>query len=42
MKRVFDAGWFRTLLKGFALFIVYTVVLGITVSGVFTYAAMQL
>jgi hypothetical protein len=42
MKRVFNAGWLRTLLKGFALFIVYAVVLEITVVGVFTYAAMQL
>ena len=42
MKLVFKAGWLRTLLKGFALFIVYAVVLEITVVGVFTYAAMQL
>ena len=42
MKRVFNAGWLRTLLKGFALFIGYAVVLEITVVGVFTYAAMQL
>ena len=42
MKRVFNAGWFRTLSKGFALFIVYAVVLGIAVTGVFTYAAMRL
>jgi hypothetical protein len=42
MKRVFNAGWLRTLLKGFALFIVYGVVLEATVVGVFTYAVMQL
>jgi hypothetical protein len=42
MKRVFNGGWFRTLLKGFALFAVYVVVLGITVYGVFIYSAMQL
>jgi hypothetical protein len=42
MKRVFNAGWLRTLLKGFALFIGYAVVLEVTVVGVFTYAAMQL
>jgi hypothetical protein len=42
MKRVFNAGWLRTLLKGFALFVVYVVVLGITVYGVFIYSAMQL
>jgi hypothetical protein len=42
MKRVFNAGWLRTVLKGFALFILYAVVLEVTVVGVFTYAAMQL
>ena len=42
MKRVFNAGWLRTLLKGFALFIVYAVVLEVTVMGVFTYSVMQL
>jgi Protein of unknown function (DUF3667) len=42
MKRVFNGGWFRTLLKGFALFVVYVVVMGITVYGVFIYSAMQL
>jgi hypothetical protein len=42
MKRVFNAGWLRTLLKGFALSIVYAVVLEVTVIGVFTYSVMQL
>ena len=42
MKRVFNAGWLRTLLKGVALFIVYAVVLEVAVVGVFTYAVMQL
>jgi hypothetical protein len=36
------AGWLRTLLKGFALFIVYAVVLEVAAVGVFTYAVMQL
>src|ERR1700722_3425714 len=42
MKRVFNTGWLRTLLKGFALFIGYAVVLEVTVMGVFTYSVMQL
>lgn len=42
MKRVFKGGWLKTLLKGFALFIAYTAVLGITVAAVFTYAVLQL
>ena len=42
MKRVFNAGWLRTLLKGFALSIVYAVVLEVAAIGVFTYAVMQL
>jgi hypothetical protein len=42
MKRVFGRGWGRTLLKAFALFAVYMVVLAITVAGVFLYAVLQL
>ncbi len=42
MKRVFKAGWLRTLLRGFALFVMYAVVLEVTVVGVFTYSVMQL
>jgi hypothetical protein len=39
---VFDGGWFSSSWKGFALFVLYMVVLGNTVAGVFTYAAMRL
>jgi len=42
MKRVFGRGWGLTLLKAFALFVVYMVVLAITVAGVFLYAVLQL
>jgi len=35
-------GWFSSSLKGFALFVLYMVVLGNTVASVFTYAAMRL
>jgi hypothetical protein len=42
MKRVFNRSWFGTLLKAFALFAVYMVVLAITVGGVFLYAVLQL
>jgi hypothetical protein len=39
---VFDGGWFGSSLKGFALFVLYMVVLGNTAASVFTYAAMRL
>ena len=39
---VFDRGWFGSSLKGFALFVLYMVVLGNTAASVFTYAAMRL
>jgi hypothetical protein len=42
IKRVFKGSWFGTLLKAFALFAVYMVVLAITVVGVFLYAVLQL
>jgi hypothetical protein len=37
-----DRGWGRTLLKAFALFAGYMVVLATTVAGVFLYAVLQL
>ena len=42
MKRVFGRGWTATLVKGFALFAVYAVVLSFTFAGVVLYAALQL
>jgi hypothetical protein len=42
MRRVFGRGWAGTLLKGFALFATYMVVLVITLLGVFLYAMLQL
>jgi hypothetical protein len=42
MKRVFGSSWVRTRLKALALFVVYMVVLIITVAGVFEYAVLQL
>ena len=42
MKRVFGRSWARTLVKAFALFVVYMVVLTITLGGVFVYAVLQL
>jgi hypothetical protein len=42
IRRVFGGGWRSTLLKAFALFGVYMVVLAITVVGVFLYAVLQL
>ncbi len=41
MKRVFERTWVNTLVKGAGLFIVYWVVFGITLVGVFIYAVMQ-
>jgi hypothetical protein len=42
MRRVFGGSWTRTLVKASALFVVYMVVLGITLTGVFVYAVLQL
>jgi hypothetical protein len=42
MRRVFGGGWTRTLLKASALFVVYMVVLGLTLTAVFVYAVLQL
>jgi hypothetical protein len=42
MRRVFGRGWMRTLAKASALFVVYVVVLTITMTGVFVYAALQM
>jgi hypothetical protein len=41
LKKVFARGWFNTLVKAFGLLIVYSVLLGVTVLGVFVYSAMQ-
>src|SRR5271168_357378 len=42
LRRVFNGSWLGTILKACALYIVYMVVLGITVAGVFVYALLQL
>ena len=42
MRRVFGGSWTGTLVEGAALFLVYMVVLGITVAGIFIYAMLQL
>jgi hypothetical protein len=42
MKRVFGRSWKGTIFKALALFVVYMVVLSITLAGVFLYAVMQL
>jgi hypothetical protein len=42
MRRVFGTTWAATLAKAFALFVVYMVVLTITLGGVFVYAVLQL
>jgi Protein of unknown function (DUF3667) len=42
MRRVFRRSWPGTLFKGVLLFFVYSVVFGLTVAGVFVYAAFQL
>jgi hypothetical protein len=42
MKRVFGRTWAGTLLKAFALIVVYLVVLAITLVSVFVYAVLQL
>jgi hypothetical protein len=42
MHRVFRRSWPGTLFKGVVLFFVYMIVFGLTVAGVFVYAAFQL
>ena len=42
MHRVFRRSWPGTLFKAVVLFFVYMIVFGLTVAGVFVYAAMQL
>jgi hypothetical protein len=42
MRRVFGRSWTRTLVKASALFVVYMVVLAITLAGVFVYAVLQM
>jgi hypothetical protein len=42
MRRVFRMGWWLTLAKALVLLAVYVVTLGLTVGGVFIYAALQL
>jgi Protein of unknown function (DUF3667) len=42
MRRVFGRSWTRTLVKASALFVVYVVVLAITLTGVFVYAVLQM
>ena len=42
LRRVFPRSWPGTLFKGVVLFFVYSIVLGLTVAGVFVYAALQL
>ena len=42
MRRVFRRSWLGTLFKGVVLFFAYMVVFGLTVAGVFVYAASQL
>jgi Protein of unknown function (DUF3667) len=42
LRRVFPRSWPGTLFKGFLLFFVYSIVFGLTVAGVFVYAALQL
>jgi hypothetical protein len=42
MRRVFHRTWIHTLFNAAALFLAYGVVFGMTVAGVFVYAALQL
>jgi hypothetical protein len=42
MRRVFGRSWVGTLFKAFVMMIVYFIVLGIGVAGIFVYAALQL
>jgi Protein of unknown function (DUF3667) len=42
MRRVFSRSWLGTVFKAVMLFFVYSIVFGLTVAGVFVYAALQL
>jgi hypothetical protein len=42
MRRVFQMGWLLTLAKALAMFIVYMIMLGLTLGGVFFFAALEL
>jgi hypothetical protein len=42
MRRVFRRGWLGTAFKAVVLFFIYSIVAGLTVGGVFLYAASQL
>lgn len=42
LRRVFGGGWTLTLVKASALFVVYMVVLAITLAAVFVYAVLQM
>ena len=42
VRRVFHMGWWLTLVKALAMFIAYMIMLGLTLGGVFFYAALQL
>jgi hypothetical protein len=42
MRQVFGRRWPGTLFKAFALFVVYMIVLSVTLAGVFVYAVLQL
>jgi len=42
MKRVFQMSWRLTVAKALVLFFIYVTMLGLTVAGVFLYAALQL
>jgi hypothetical protein len=42
LRRVFRRTWLGTVFKGVVLFFVYSIVAGLTVAGVFVYAALQL
>jgi hypothetical protein len=42
MRRAFGGSWVGTSFKALALFVVYLVVLGVTLAGVFVYAVLQL
>jgi hypothetical protein len=42
MRRVFQMGWWLTFAKALAMFFVYMIMLGLTLGGVFFFAALQL
>jgi hypothetical protein len=42
LRRVFRGSWVGTVFKSFALYLIYMVLLAITMSGAFVYAALQL